>query len=61
MKYNFEISRLELVQNDYGKNDIIIKQIKVTDENGKYVKFAKLNQALIDAIKQKGTISIKND
>lgn len=57
--YSFEIVRMELVENEFGKNDIVIKQIKVLDEFGKYVKFAKLNQDLLDTIKLKGIINIK--
>ncbi len=58
-KFNFEISRFELVKNNFGKNDILIKQVKLLDENGKYIKFAKLNEHLIEAIKKKGFITIK--
>ena len=61
MNYNFEISRIELVKNQYGKNDLVIKQIKVMDEDGNYLKFAKLNENLVEAIKDKGIITIKND
>lgn len=60
IKYSFEISQIELLQNEFGKNDLIISKVKVLDENGKYVKFAKLNQELIEAIKQKGILTIKN-
>lgn len=60
-KYNFEITRMELKQNEFGKNDIVISQVKVLDENGKYIKFAKLNESLISALKNKGIISIKKD
>lgn len=60
-KYKFEITRMELVENRFGKNDIIIKQVKVMDANGKYIKFAKLNDSLIQAIKEAGTISVKKN
>jgi len=56
----FEITRMELVRNSFGKNDIIIKQVKVLDDKGKYVKFAKLNDALLEAIKECGEISVRN-
>jgi len=59
MKYTFEISGIELTPNGYGKNDIVIKQVKVMDENGKHIKFAKLNEALINALKEAGEIKIK--
>ena len=59
MRYQFEITRMELQINEFGKNDIIIKQVKVMDENGKYIKFAKLNSELINTIKQRGIIKVK--
>lgn len=55
----FEISRIELQENEFGKHDLLIKQIKVMDDNGKYIKFAKLNEALITALKESGTLTIK--
>ena len=58
LKYSFEISQIELVKNEFGKNDIVISKIKVLDNNGKYVKFAKLNEELIKAIKLKGVLKI---
>ena len=56
----FEITRMELQANEFGSNDIVIKQVKVMDDDGKYLKFAKLNEALIDAIKQSKVISVKS-
>lgn len=61
MEYNFEIVRWELRENEHGKNDLVIKQVKVLDQNGKYVKFAKLNQALLDAMIKKGIVTIKSN
>ena len=58
LKYSFKISQIELVKNEFGKNDIVISKIKVLDNNGKYVKFAKLNEELIKAIKLKGVLNI---
>jgi len=55
----FEITRIELKENEFGKNDLIISQVKVMDENGKYIKFAKLNQALLKSLKESETITIK--
>jgi len=55
----FEISRMELVKNSFGKNDLVIRQIKVMDDNGKYIKFAKLNSALIDALMSAGIVEVK--
>ncbi len=57
----FEISRIEIKENSFGKNDFVIKQIKVMDDNGKYIKFAKLNDALLKAMKEKGVVSIKKN
>lgn len=55
----FEITRIELKENEFGKNDLIISQVKVMDENGKYIKFAKLNEALLKSLKESETITIK--
>jgi len=54
----FEITRIELQENEYGKNDLIIKQVKVL-KDGKYVKFAKLNDELLKALKESDSIKIK--
>ena len=59
MKYKFEITRFELVKNSFGKNDIIIKQVKVMDANGKYIKFAKLNEALLKALQDSQNVTFK--
>lgn len=37
---------LEIVRYDYDGQDIIIKQIKVLDEKGDYIKFAKLKNVI---------------
>lgn len=50
---------MELKENEYGKNDILIKQIKVMDDNGKYIKFATLNEALLKALKESESVTIK--
>jgi hypothetical protein len=55
----FEITRMELVKNQFGKNDIVIKQVKVLTDEGKYIKFAKLNEALINALKESKVVNIK--
>ncbi len=55
----FEISKIKLVKNSYGQNDLVISQVKVMDNDGSYIKFAKLNNSLLNALKDKGTISIK--
>ena len=41
MDLKFEFTTIELQENEFGKNDLIISKIKVMDENGKYIKFAK--------------------
>ena len=35
---------LEIVKYDYNGKDIVISMIKVLDEKGEYIKFAKLGQ-----------------
>jgi len=57
----FELTTIELKENSFGKNDLIISKVKVMDDNGKYIKFAKINDALLKAIKEKGIIKIKNN
>ena len=37
---------LEVVRYDYDGYNIVIKQIKVLDENGDYIKFAKLKEVM---------------
>ena len=59
MKYKFEITRIELVKNSFGKNDLVIKQVKVMDANGKYIKFAKLNESLLKALQESENVSFK--
>ena len=55
----FEISNIELKENSFGKNDLIISKIKVMDDQGNYIKFAKLNESLLEAIKEKGVLTLK--
>tara|TARA_R110001599_G_scaffold14942_2_gene63774 strand:+ start:81 stop:257 length:177 start_codon:yes stop_codon:yes gene_type:complete len=55
----FEITKIKLKENEFGKNDLIISQVKVMDDNGKYIKFAKLNEALLKSLKESETITIK--
>ena len=57
----FEITTIELKENSFGKNDLVISKVKVMDDNGKYIKFAKLNEALVKAMKIEGVVSIKNE
>lgn len=60
-KLKFEISEMYLQKNEFGKFDIIVNKIKVSDaETGKYIKFAKLNDALLKALKEAGEITIRN-
>lgn len=56
----FEITTIELKENEFGKNDLLITKVKVMDDNGKYIKFAKLNEALLKALKESKTIGIKS-
>jgi|TARA_R110000796_G_scaffold86364_4_gene186917 hypothetical protein len=48
----FELTTAELKKNSFGKNDILISKVKVTEDDGTFIKFAKLNQALLDALKK---------
>tara|TARA_S200002703_G_scaffold121918_1_gene107791 strand:+ start:1148 stop:1333 length:186 start_codon:yes stop_codon:yes gene_type:complete len=43
----FEITTIKLEENDFGKNDLLISKVKVMDDNGKYIKFARINEALL--------------
>jgi hypothetical protein len=58
-KLNFEFTTIELEKNKYGKFDLLVSKVKITDENGKYIKFAQINDELLKALKSKGTIKIK--
>lgn len=49
-RYKLQIVRIEKVPDNFG-NNLLIKQVKVMDENGKYIKFAKLNDTLIEVLK----------
>ena len=59
MDLKFEFTTIELQENEFGKNDLIISKIKVMDENGKYIKFAKINKELIQALKNAEYVAIK--
>ena len=55
----FEITTMDLIENQFGKNDLVISKVKVMDDDGRYIKFAKLNEALVEAMKDSGIVSIK--
>lgn len=57
----FEIITMELKENEFGKNDLLISKVKVLDDNGKYIKFAKINKALLEAIQNEGATIPKKD
>jgi len=59
MDLKFEFTTIELQENEFGKNDLIISKIKVMDKNGKYIKFAKINKELIQALKNAEYVTIK--
>ncbi len=59
MDLKFEFSTIELQKNEFGKNDLIISKVKVMDKNGKYIKFAKINEELIQALKNAECVQIK--
>ena len=50
---------MDLIENQFGKNDLVISKVKVMDDDGRYIKFAKLNEALVEAMKDSGIVSIK--
>lgn len=51
MKYKIQFTRIEKQPDKYG-NNFVIKQIKLMDEDGKYIKFAKLNDELLEILKE---------
>lgn len=57
MNYKLKLKRIELEKTSFGY-DIVVKMVQVFDENGKFLKNAKLNQELVDVIKSQ-TIEIK--
>ena len=57
----FEITTIELKENNYGKNDLVISKVKVMDDNGKYIKFAKINKELLKAMKESNCITLRNE
>ena len=59
MDLKFEFTTIKLQENEFGKNDLIISKIKVMDKNGKYIKFAKINKELIQALKDAECVTIK--
>ena len=59
MDLKFEFTTIKLQENEFGKNDLIISKVKVMDENGKYIKFAKINEELIQALKRAECVTIK--
>ena len=59
MDLKFEFTTIKLQENEFGKNDLIISKVKVMDKNGKYIKFAKINKELIQALKDAEYVTIK--
>jgi hypothetical protein len=57
---NFEFTTIELEKNKFGKYDLLVSKVKLTDKDGKYIKFAQINDELLNAIKMKGIVTIKN-
>jgi hypothetical protein len=57
----FEFTTIELKENNFGKNDLLISKVKVMDDNGKYIKFARINEALLKAVKESKYITIRNE
>ena len=57
----FEITTIELKENKYGKNDLLVSKVKVMDDNGKYIKFGTINEALLKAMKESNSITLRNE
>ena len=57
----FELTTMELQENKFGKNDLLVSKVKVSDDNGKYIKFATINEALIEHLKDSESITVKSD
>lgn len=51
MKYKLQFTRIEKTPDKYG-NNFVIKQIKLMDKNGKYIKFAKLSDELLEILQE---------
>lgn len=56
----FEITKMDLKLNGHGKFDLVVSMVKVL-KDGKYVKFAKLNSKLLEAMREKGYVKIKSN
>jgi hypothetical protein len=51
MKYKIQFTTIKKQPDKYG-NNFVISKIKLMDENGKYIKFAKLNEVMLDVLKE---------
>ena len=58
-KLNFDFTTIELKENRFGKFDLLVSKVKVTDENGKYIKFSKIDENLLKDLIAKGFVTIK--
>ena len=47
--YKIRIKKANLVKSEYG-NNIEIRMIRLSDENGKYIKFIKLNEKTLEIL-----------
>ncbi len=56
-KIKLQFTTIELIPAKYNSKNILISKVKVLDENGKYIKFAKLNKELLEVLKN-ATIEI---
>ena len=50
-KIKLQISKAELVEGSFGGKNIEITRIKVMNSKGEYIKFAKINDVLLDKLK----------
>ena len=51
MKYKIQFTTIKKQPDKYG-NNYVISKIKLMDEKGKYIKFAKLNDYILDVLKE---------
>lgn len=58
-KLNFDFTTIELKENKFGKFDLLVSKVKITDENGKYIKFSKIDEDLLKDLIAKGVVTIK--
>ena len=58
MKY--EITEYKLQRNSFGKNDIVISKVKEMDDDGKYLRFAPLEEWLLIELQKQGAVNFRS-